>query len=373
VALKLCVAFPYFYPDVDRPYGELLNECLEVAVRADDLGYESIMLPEHHFTNYITNPSDLIFAARIGAMTKRLRILTGVLVLPYYHPLDLAEQVALVDWMTEGRLDVGVARGAAKYEFDRLGIDWNQSRAMFDESLDILLKAWTSEDFSYQGKYWSFESTTTLPRPYQQPYPPLWIAGQSLKGVREIAAKGANLLTSPNYGCFSPHGDVDKTLAEFNSALQEYGRPRPNISLLRRVYIAETQEEADRAIPYCFRHWSYYMSFFDADQRKRFQERVTVDAPVRRGAMTPANVSLDLSNVYDTYDDPIITTPDKAIRRFKNYESLGVTHVLMATAFGLPHKDVLRSMELVAREVMPYFREEERAPERAVAAAGVAD
>src|SRR5439155_6186947 len=119
------------------------------------------MLPEHHFINYITNPSDLIFAARIAGATKRIRIITGVLVLPYHHPLALAEEIALVDWMTNGRLEIGVARGANKYEFDRLGIDWNQNRAMYNESLDILVKAWTTEDFSYHGKFWSFDSTTT--------------------------------------------------------------------------------------------------------------------------------------------------------------------------------------------------------------------
>jgi len=279
-------------------------------------------------------------------------------VLPYHHPLALAEEIALVDWMTKGRLDVGVARGANKYEFDRLGINWQDSRAMYEEALEILVRAWTTEDFAYQGRFWSFPPTTALPRPYQRPHPPLWISGQSLEGVRAIAARGANLLTSPNYGCFAPHGDVDITLGEFHKALAEYGQPKPNIGLLRRVYIAETEEEAERYVEYCFRHWTHYMAFYGSDPNRRFQEREDVETEVRGGVITPASLNIDLSNVYETYDDPVITTPEKAVRRFKHYEQLGVTHLMMLTAFGIPHRDVLRSMELIAREVMPYFRGE---------------
>jgi len=370
--MKFCATFPFFFPDVTRPYGEVIDQCLEIAVKAEDLGFDSIMLPEHHFINYITNPSDLIFAARIAGATKRIRIITGVLVLPYHHPLALAEEIALVDWMTNGRLEIGVARGANKYEFDRLGIDWNQNRAMYNESLEILVKAWTTEDFSYHGKFWSFDSTTTLPRPYQQPYPPLWISGQSLDGVRAIAARGANLLTSPNYGCFAPHGDVDVTLGEFQKALAEYGQPKPNIGLLRRVFVDETRKNAERYVESCFHHWNYYMAFFESNQKKRFQERTYSEAAVHGGAMTPAQLNIDLSNVYDTYDDPIITDPAGAIKRIKHYESLGVTHLMMLTAFGIPHGEVLRSMELIAREVMPHFREESATSEvRAPALAGV--
>ena len=89
MGLKFCATYPYFYPDVNRPYYEVVDECVEIAQVAEDLGFESISLPEHHFFNYICNPSALQFATLIAAKTKRIKILTGVLVLPYYHPLAL--------------------------------------------------------------------------------------------------------------------------------------------------------------------------------------------------------------------------------------------------------------------------------------------
>ncbi len=354
--MKFLVGSTFFYPDVRRHYRELVDDNLEIVKLADELGFYGVTLAEHHFNNYICNPSDLQYVAYFAAHTQRIRFMTTVLVLPYHHPLALAEEIALVDWMTKGRLDVGVARGANKYEFDRLGINWQDSRAMYEEALEILVRAWTTEDFAYQGRFWSFPPTTALPRPYQRPHPPLWISGQSLEGVRAIAARGANLLTSPNYGTFAPHGDLDVVLGEFKRVLAERGLPMPKIGLLRRMHVRRTEEEALPFVQNCLNHWRYYMAFYEArEQAERFAERKDVSATVEHGAIQPPELQLDLSDVYGMYDDPIITSVEKAAARIKKYEELGVTHLLMLMSFGVPKRDVMESMRIIAAEIMPLF------------------
>jgi alkanesulfonate monooxygenase SsuD/methylene tetrahydromethanopterin reductase-like flavin-dependent oxidoreductase (luciferase family) len=346
------------YRDVTRPYGELLDNSLELCIRAEELGYDAIFIPEHHFINYITLPSALQFATKVAAHTRRIRLITAVIVMPYYHPLALAEEVALTDWLTDGRLEIGVARGANKYEFVRLGIDWDQSRDMFEEALDVMLASWEQEDFAYEGTHYRFPPTTTIPRPKQLPHPPVWITAQSLPGARNVARRGVNLMTSPNFGCFAPYKDVVELMTDFNRAQSASGHRRPHVGLQRRVFVAETEAEALRHLDDLMTHWRMYMAFYEPRADRRLDVRVDLaDTPVVGGAVQPARLELDLSDVYGTFDDPVITTPDKAIRRLRLYEQLGVTHLMANMAFGEPQADVLRSLELFAREVMPHFAE----------------
>jgi flavin-dependent trigonelline monooxygenase, oxygenase component len=379
LGLKFCATYPYFYPDLNRPYYEVVDECVEIAQAAEDLGFESISLPEHHFFNYICNPSALQFATLIAAKTKRIKILTGVLVLPYYHPLALAEEIALVDHITRGRIEVGVARGANKYEFDRLGIDWNNSRAMYEESLTILKRAWTEADLQYHGQFWSFPAVTAIPRPYQKPYPKLWTSAQSLSGVRAVAEKGLNMMTSPNLGCFAPHGDLERVMDEFNRTVASSAKPRGDVMVLRRVFVDETEERALQKLDNVYFHWRYYMSQFRphaSNARTEVQQRLSereenTEIVVRAGSIRPADVEIDRTDVYNTYDDPIITGPDRAIQRFKHYESLGVTHIMGLTAFGIPVNEVIRSMEVLSRYVTPAFQDRTESAAKKEVAVGV--
>jgi alkanesulfonate monooxygenase SsuD/methylene tetrahydromethanopterin reductase-like flavin-dependent oxidoreductase (luciferase family) len=359
MGLRFWVTCPFFYPDVDRPYSELVEETLAIARAADELGFEGIVIPEHHFENYICNPSALQFVTLIAARTERLRLLTGVLVLPYHHPLALAEEIALADHISKGRIEVGVAHGASKYEFDRLGIDWSRSREIYEQSLDILLKAWQEEDISSEEGFYTFPPTTTLPRPYQRPHPKIWVAAQSLTGVQGVARRGLNLMTSPNLGCFAPHGDLDQVLSSYDTAVAEMGTVRGDVMVLRRIFIDETEPKALEQLEFVHRHWGYYMAEFEGDPRQRdyrFKERVVQRVTVKRGAMTPRLLPIETNDVYGTYDDPIITNPERAIARFRHYEEIGVTDVTGLTAFGIPIERVLHSMTIMAQEVLPAFR-----------------
>lgn len=358
MALKFWTSYAFFYPDLERPYGEIVNEVIKVAKAAEELGYEGISFPEHHFFNYICNPSALQFATLVAQHTKRLKVLTGVLVLPYYHPLALAEEVALVDHILEGRLEVGVARGANKYEFDRLGVDWTKSREMYAESLEILKKAWTEEEFSYDGEFWSFPTVSAIPKPYSKPYPKLWVAAQSERGIRAAARAGLNMMNSPNLGSFAPHGDVDRALEMYNESAKESPTGRGEVMVLRRMFIDETEEAALKKLDACYEHWAYYTSqYVGTKGGDRFAQREDrEDIVVQKGRIKPVYLEIDRDDVWGTYDDPIITSPERAVERFKHYESIGVDHVLGLTQFGIDIDEVIRSMEIVADKVMPHFQ-----------------
>jgi alkanesulfonate monooxygenase SsuD/methylene tetrahydromethanopterin reductase-like flavin-dependent oxidoreductase (luciferase family) len=362
VSLKFWASYPFFYPDLHRPYGEIVAEVIDIAQAAEELGFEGISFPEHHFFNYICNPSALQYATLVASKTTRLRIQTGVLVLPYYHPLALAEEISLVDHISGGRLDVGVARGANKYEFDRLGVDWSKSRAMYEESLSIMIDAWTKSDVERDGEFWSFPPVTAIPRPHQRPYPRLWVSAQSVNGVTAAGTAGLNMMTSPNLGCFAPHGDLDQVMQWYDEASAASGKPRGEVMVLRRIFIDETEEKALRQLDNVHRHWSYYMSQYKgtpANAQARFQERTeNDDIVVSQGAIRPVNLSIERDDVYNTYDDPILTSPDKAITRFKHYESIGVDHVLGLSAFGEPVDEVIHNMEVMAKYVFPAFLED---------------
>ncbi|MER7796621.1 LLM class flavin-dependent oxidoreductase [Microbacterium sp. NPDC096154] len=357
--MKFWTSYPFFFPDINRPYGELLAELKDIAQAADELGFEGISFPEHHFFNYIANPSALQCATFVAQNTKRLRVHTGVLVLPYYHPLALAEEVAMVDHITGGRLEVGVARGANKYEFDRLGIDFSKAREMYEESLDIMKRAWTETDIVGEGEFWQFPEVTIIPKTLQQPHPKIWVSSQSERGMRAAAKAGHNVVTSPNLGTFAPHGDLEKMLGWYNESSAESPTGRGEVMVLRRVFLNEDEGRALEHVQDFYKHWSYYMSQYAAqpdNEAHRLGDRADNEAiEVKAGSITPVRYDIPLDDIYNDYDDPIITTPDRAIERFKYYESLGVDAVMTMSATGGKVDDVIGTMEVMAKHVFPEF------------------
>jgi flavin-dependent trigonelline monooxygenase, oxygenase component len=361
MSLKFWANYPFFYPDLNRPYSELVHEVIDISQAAEDLGFEGISFPEHHFYNYICNPSALQMCTLVAAKTKRLKLQAGVLVLPFYHPMALAEEVALVDHISEGRLSIGVGRGGVRYEPERLGIDYTRSRDIYEDSLDLLKRAWTEDDIAYDGRFWSFPAATAIPKPYQKPYPPIWVAAQSEVSIKGVGAKGLNMMTSPNLGCFAPHGDMEKALGWYNDASEQSPTGRGEVMLLRRVFIDETEEKALRQLENIRRHWGYYMAGFTASvnsEADRFRDREEISDYVQGGKVIPRDIPIKSDDVYNDYDDPIITSPDKAITRFKYYESVGVNHISALTAFGGTVDEVIHSMEMMSKHVFPAFAED---------------
>ena len=177
-----------------RPYPELYREYIEQTVFAEELGYDTIWLTEHHFDDDGWSPSLLPLAAGIATRTSRIRIGTFILILPFQHALRVAEDAATVDILSNGRLDLGVGKGYRVKEFTGFGIPRDQREALLEEGLEVIRRAWTEESFSFEGKFYQLRDVRLSPRPVQQPHPPVWIGARGKKSVERAARLGCHLM-----------------------------------------------------------------------------------------------------------------------------------------------------------------------------------
>src|SRR5687767_15599761 len=178
-----------------RPSEEVYARAIEQAQAAESLGFRNAWLGEHHFSTYGYLSRPLQLASYIAAKTTKLRVGTAVIVVPLHHPLLIAEEIAMLDVLSNGRADIGLGRGYQRYEFERLGLQLDADASKWNESLDIILKAFEGKPFSYDGKLFKIPETTVFPQPIQKPRPPIWITAQSPDSVENAVRRGFNVLT----------------------------------------------------------------------------------------------------------------------------------------------------------------------------------
>jgi alkanesulfonate monooxygenase SsuD/methylene tetrahydromethanopterin reductase-like flavin-dependent oxidoreductase (luciferase family) len=169
-----------YFPDRDPPYEVYYRQILEQIELAEELGWECFMFNEHHFLGYgglIANPAVMLAAA--AARTEKIRLGPCIAITPLRHPLQSAEDYAMVDVISNGRLEFGIGSGKTGLDYRVFGIPREESRARMEEANEVILKAWSQERLSHQGKFWQFEEIQLYPRPVQQPHPPIWVAGTS--------------------------------------------------------------------------------------------------------------------------------------------------------------------------------------------------
>ena len=190
----------------------------------DKTGYDCVWLAEHHFTTYSVCPSINVMATHVAARTENLRIGLAVSLAAFYNPLRLAEEVALVDVLSGGRVNWGAGRGFDRREFQAFGVPPDESSDRFRECVEIVLEAWRNERFSYEGKFWRYEDIEVLPKPLQSPHPPVWLAATSPDSIVRAAEKGFDILQDPHSG-FADIGvkrtlyyDTDRKSTRLNSS-----------------------------------------------------------------------------------------------------------------------------------------------------------
>jgi luciferase family oxidoreductase group 1 len=326
-----------------RPSAEVYARAIDMAQAAETLGFDNVWLAEHHFSTYgyLSRPAQL--ATYIAAKTSRIRVGTAVIVVPLHHPLVVAEEIATLDLVSGGRLDVGLGRGYQHYEFERFGLELDSGRARWDESLDIILKALRGGPFSYDGTLFKIPETTVFPQPLQQPRPPIWITAQSPESVDGAVRRGFNVLTG---GFGVPVERMAEFRRLFDRVVAEVKPAQPlAVGVQRAVYVTDSERDARAAAEEA--RWNMRVTLSLRNHYERVEQG--------RAVPVPAPKEPDVDELLDRF--LVIGTPDTCIRQIKRLEQeVGITHFNCSFWFGdLDHARVLRSMERFARDVMPAF------------------
>ena len=318
---------------------------------AERWGLDAMWLAEIH-----VNPersvcsAPLTLAGAIAARTKRMKIGTGVQVLPLCHPLRLAEEAATVDQISRGRLIFGVGRSGFPRTYEAYGVPYGESRERFAETLEILKRAWTEPSLSYHGKYYSFDNIKVSPKPYQKPWPEIRIAANSADTFPRIAQLGHGVLVAVRQGTLE---ELEPNIGAYREAWKEAGHPGEGRVFLRApVYVAETdkaaREEPEESIMYFYRYLG-----------ERLEDSAT-RAGVQQGELRAAR-GRRLQNI--TYEEAlreklIVGSPERVADRLMGLqEILGLDGILCEMNCGtkIPHQRVMKSLQLLCEKVKPQL------------------
>ena len=329
----------YYGPgDVDE--AALYRDTVACARLAEDVGFDSISIPEHHFADYLTVPSPLMLAVKVAAETKHVPIITAVIVVPFYDIIRLAGEISLADHLSDGRIELGLGRGAFRYEFESFEIDIPTSRQRFDEGVKLLDRLLTQNEVSHEGNFYSIKRPiTVMPRPRTRPRPKFWIATVSEEGIGQAVREGHNVLTTPLRSGFEVA--IDQA-SHFINAREQDGRPEQQHNMLRNVYVSKDRK--DLAEKQEMLHQNH----------RRFMNLFTTSGTIENGRTVPIDVDIDAEAAVKNI---IFGTPDEVIERVQKHVDLGIEGLQCNMHFGAPYADAVRSIELFASEVIPEFRD----------------
>ena len=240
--MKFGVLQFFSWPERRASLASVYARALERIEIMDKGGFDAVWLAEHHFSDFSVCPSVHLMGTFAAARTRRLRIGTAVSLAPFYHPLRLAEEVALLDVLSGGRVNWGAGRGFARVEFEAFGIPPEESRSRFRETVEIVLKAWSEERLTFAGKHFAFEGVEVLPKPAQRPHPPVWVAATSESAIDWAASRGFSILMDPH----SSHREIREKRAHYTEALRRAGFSAEGrtIPVARLLAVDESAEKA---------------------------------------------------------------------------------------------------------------------------------
>lgn len=327
---------------------EVAQQALELVTFAEAAGFDIAWAGEHHLLESNAVPNPLILLTHWAAHTSRIRLGTAVIVAPYWHPLRLAGEIGLTDVLTGGRLDVGIARGAYQYEFDRLGGGIPQERggAYVRELIPVVKKLWAG-DYEHDGEIWKFPQATTAPKPLQKPHPPIWVAARDPNTYDWAVKNDLDIQATP---LSKPFSEVENLAQKFETALANNpGHRRPRFMVLRTTCVYDNPAD-----------WRVPVEVMQEENRS-FDGLFYNAGGVINGFPTPIDHADRIaSGDYQPeaiHENLMFGTPDEVITKLRRYEALGIDQFCLSASFGLPHATAMRSLELFAKEVMPHFVE----------------
>ncbi len=342
-----------FESPMGRSDSEMVEEQISLMQTAEDYGYDSIWPAEHHFNEYGVCASPALTLAALARTTTRIRLGTGVVVLPLHHPVRVAEDFAMLDILSGGRVDLGLGRGYQPHEFNGMAVDQTQSKELFDEGLEVILRSWRDERLNFKGKHYEFQDVDVRPRPVQQPHPPIWMACLSEESFEKAGRLGLNLLFSPVFG-----GSLEAAAGLFRryrDALEKagYDPATREVGALVMTYAGRTQEQAREefapSVEWYLRTYSKVVAPHVGQPAISGYENYTMLRDVTKVLQWDQLLQVGAA---------VCGEPDYVTEQLTEMrDRIGITTLLCWTRMGgLPTDLVLGHMESMRDQVMPALR-----------------
>ena len=312
------------------------KDFINYVLAAEKIGFEGIFLVEHHFTGQGQLSASLNLLSYLAAKTTRIRLGTGVVVLPWHNPVLLAEQVATLDVLSGGRVDLGIGRGYRKEEFAQFCIPITEAQERFEECFNLMLKSWASDErFSHSSKRWNFDNIVVEPAPIQRPHPPIWLAGGSPQGIAFIASKNHNLMLDQ----LATVDQVRARAGAYLDGLEKIGKPRDatRCAIARSVTIVKTEAERQKAL----------------ERRKDTFKRIGAIAVhgTPGGAQTPQSAVSQSDPDLASDDSALMGSPQEIVDRIGTLAEAGAGYILISMPSIAPE-----AMQQFAEEILPHVK-----------------
>jgi len=332
-------------PDQDQK--QLYEEFVELCKIADEGGMRAVWTGEHHGMNFTISPNPFLNLVDVSRHTQNVRLGTGTIIAPFWHPIRLAGEAAMTDIITDGRLELGIARGAYTFEYERLmpGLEaWEAGQRM--RELVPAVKALWAGDYAHEGEFYRFPKTTAAPLPQQEGGPPIWIAAREPNSHEFAVQNGCNVQVTP---LWNGDDEVRNLMSKFNDACAKFpDQLRPDVMLLMHTYVAEDDEDAKHGAIELNRFYNYFGAWF---MNKR---------EITQGLIAPLSDEDIAAHPFYTPEalerDLVVATADKVIERLKIYEELGYDEFSSWIDSSMSFERKKASLERFISDVMPAFK-----------------
>lgn len=331
-------------PDQDQK--QLYDEFVELCKIADQGGMHAIWTGEHHGMNFTISPNPFLNLVDVARQTKNVRLGTGTVIAPFWHPIRLAGEAALTDIITDGRLDLGIARGAYSFEYERMmpGMDAWEAGQRMRELIPAVQRLWKG-DYAQEGEFHSFPKTTSSPKPLQQDGPPIWVAARDPNSHEFAVANHCNVQVTP---LWQGDDEIASLMERFTSACAKFPAvPRPKIMLLQHTYVAADADDVKRGAEELNRFYCYFGAWFKNER------------PIDQGLIAPLSDEEIAAHPFYSPEamerDLVIAEPAGVIERLKKYEAMGYDEYSFWIDSSMSFERKKASLERFITKVMPAF------------------
>jgi len=333
---------PTYVPELDRSVSEFYQKMFEQMEEMDRLNYDHIWVTEHHFAHYGGDlPHPPTFMSAIARTTQRIRLGVAINVLPLHNPIEVAESYAMVDVISNGRLDFGVGKGSEAHEYKKFGVDQKQATNRMYEGVQVLLQAWSDKPVNFSGDFYCYQNVPVFPKPVQRPHPRFWVGcARSEDSFRWAGENGFHLMTLPYL--YREPDMLPNFIKAYRSALAAAGHDASKHEILGKfhIHVSSSLEDAIREAE------PYLINYFDVHKAADLERQ-------EQGLLTQRDARTQLEQGFVLAGDPKRVAD--TIRKWS--DEVGLTTISGTFHFGgMPQELALKNIRLFAEKVMPEFK-----------------